>query len=115
MDWDKFLIGTVDECWLKFKTLLLSLEEQFVPLRNTHSKKKLIWMNYKALKSVKKKLKVFSKYKDKTHPAVKRANKKAKSELTKARRLFENLLPISKVIQNHSLHMHEANQSQRYR
>ena len=27
VDWDKFLIGTVDECWLKFKKLLLSLEE----------------------------------------------------------------------------------------
>jgi len=33
---------------------------------------------------VKKLKSFFSKYKDKTHPAVKRANKKAKSELTKA-------------------------------
>jgi len=32
------------------------------------------------------------KYKDKTHPAVKRANKKAKSELTKVRRLYEKKL-----------------------
>jgi len=92
VDWDKFFTGTVDECWLRFKTLLLSLEEQFVPLRNTQSKRKPIWMSYKALKSVKKKLKVFSKYKDKSHPAVQRANKKAKSHLTKARRSFENKL-----------------------
>ena len=90
--WDNFLTGTVDDCWLKFKTLLLSLEEQFVPLRNTLNRKKPIWMNYKALKSVKRKLKVFTKYKDKNHPAVKRANKKAKLELTKARHLFEKKL-----------------------
>jgi len=36
--------------------------------------------------------KVCSKFKDKSHPAVKRANLKAKIELTKARRLFENKL-----------------------
>jgi len=37
----------------------LSLEEQFIPLRKVHKIKKPIWMSYKALKCVKKKIKVF--------------------------------------------------------
>jgi len=91
-DWDALFTGSVEDCWLKFKTLLLSLEERFVPLRKEYKEKKPIWMSYKALKCVKKKIKVFSKYKDKCHPAVKRANKAAKLELTKARRTFEKKL-----------------------
>jgi len=31
VDWVKFLSGTVAKCWLRFR-MLLSLEEQFVPL-----------------------------------------------------------------------------------
>ena len=42
----------------------------------------------KALKCVRKRNKVFAKYKDRTHPAVQKANSKAKAALKKARRLF---------------------------
>jgi hypothetical protein len=49
-------------------------------------------MTYKALKLVLKKRKVFAKYKDRTHPAYKAANNKAKTELRNARRAFEKKL-----------------------
>jgi len=49
-------------------------------------------MSHKALKLVKKKNRVYSKYRDKGHPAVKRANKTAATELRKAKRKFEKKL-----------------------
>ena len=49
-------------------------------------------MSHKALKCVRKKNKVFSKYKDMDHPAVWTANLKAKMALKKARCLFEKKL-----------------------
>jgi len=49
-------------------------------------------MSHKALKLVKKRTAVYSKYKDKDHPAVKKANKTAAAELRKAKRTFERKL-----------------------
>jgi len=46
-------------------------------------------MRRRALKSVRKKRKVYMKYKDISHPAVKAANKSAKSEIRKSKRNFE--------------------------
>ena len=46
-------------------------------------------MSYKALKAVKRKNKVFKKYKDKAHPAIVRANKTATKELKNAKHNFE--------------------------
>jgi len=46
-------------------------------------------MTRKALKSVKKKRKVYMKFKDISHPAVKAANKSAKSEIRRSKRNFE--------------------------
>ena len=57
-----------------------ALKEKFVPVEATNSKKKPIWMTNSAFKSVRKKVKVFAKYKDKSHPAVRSANAKTKSE-----------------------------------
>jgi len=53
---------------------------------------KPMWMSHKALKCVRKKNKVFSRYKDRKHPTVQTANSKAKKELKKARCLFEKKL-----------------------
>jgi len=44
-----------------------------------------------------RKIKVFSKYKDRNHPAVQKANSKAKAALKKVRRLFEKKLASNKV------------------
>jgi len=49
-------------------------------------------MSYKALKCVGKKRKVFAKYNDKDHPAVKQANQISEKELRKAKWNFEKKL-----------------------
>jgi len=49
-------------------------------------------MSYKAFKCVRKKRKLFLKYKDKDHPAVKRANQISEEELRKAKSNFEKKL-----------------------
>ena len=49
-------------------------------------------MTHKALRCVRRKGKVFRKYKDKGHPAVQHANKTARRELRKAEYKFEKKL-----------------------
>ena len=52
-------------------------------------KPKAIWMTHSAVKLVAKKRKVFSKYKDNYHPAVKRADKAATRAVKEAKKQFE--------------------------
>ena len=96
-DWDERMNGDTVLCWQKFKELILNLESKYVPMKSIrlNKRRKPVWMSYKALKCVKKKRKVFSKYKDKDHPAVKRANQISKNELKKARRNFEKMLAMN--------------------
>jgi len=49
-------------------------------------------MSHKALKAVKRKNKLFKKYKDKAHTAIVRANKTATKELKNAKHNFEKKL-----------------------
>ena len=49
-------------------------------------------MSHKALKAVKRKNKLFKKYKDKAHTAIVRANKTATNELKNAKHNFERKL-----------------------
>jgi len=51
--------------------------------------RKPIWMTHKVFRLVQRKNKVFGKYKDTNHPAVKSARKAAKVEVNKACRNFE--------------------------
>jgi len=86
--------STVEEYWNSFKAILAQLEEKFIPTKTYHSDrlKKPVWMTHKSWKSVKRKYKVFSKYKNKDHPAVIAANRTAKKDLRKARMNFEKKL-----------------------
>ena len=65
-----------------------------VPLREIRSvrKPKAIWMTHGAVKLVAKKRKVFAKYKDNYHPAVRRADKAANRAVKKAKKQFEKKL-----------------------
>jgi len=83
-------IDTIN-CWQKFKDLILNLEDEYIPMKKIRPNKwkKPVWMSYKALKCVRKKRKVFAKYKDKDHPAVKRANQISEKEFSKAKWNFE--------------------------
>ena len=92
VDWDDFMSGTTQECWDKLKKLLFDLHNRFIPIKRITAKRsgvQPIWMTRRALKSVRKKRKVYMKYKDISHPAVKAANKSAKSEIRKSKRNFE--------------------------
>ena len=90
INWTSVLTGSVDECWERFKSVLLKLRDKFVPASVVKSKgNKVPWMSYKAAKLVRKKHRVFKKYKDKDHPACKRASRVASCEVEKAKYNFE--------------------------
>lgn len=75
IDWQQ-LFGTlsVEDCWSVFKQSIHDLELQYVPVKFVRpAKPKPIWMSHKALKAVKRRHKVYRKYKDRDHPACKRA------------------------------------------
>jgi len=89
--WDEFMCNDTINCWQKFKDLILNLEDKYIPVKRIrpNKRKKPAWMSYKALKCVRKKRKVFAKYKDKDHPAVKWVNQISEKELSKAKWNFE--------------------------
>ena len=89
MDWCSELNGTADESWLKLRNLLLQLESKHVPLKKMGSRRKAIWMTHKAANLVRRRKRVYSKYKDPLHPAYLNAADQAVSELRKAARNFE--------------------------
>jgi len=94
VDWDRLLSGDTRNCWTIFKTNIQNLEKKYVPLKNVRSKRKAkaIWMTNGAVKLVTKKRKLFAKYKDSYHPAVRRADKQAIRAVKKARKQFEKKL-----------------------
>jgi len=75
--------------------LVHQLEEEYVPLKRSSGKldkKKPTWMPYRALNCVRRKRRVFHKYKDVNHPAVRLACRAARSELRRSRYKFEEKL-----------------------
>jgi len=58
VNWMSVLLGSVEECCSKFKSILLGLWNKFVPVIVDKDKGEVPWMNYKALKCIKKKHKV---------------------------------------------------------
>ena len=55
-------------------------------------RKKEIWLMHKAVKTIKRKYKVYKKYKNSKHPACIRADKKAHKEIRRAKYNFERNL-----------------------
>ena len=94
IDWDTMLTGSANECWTRFKEELQHLEELHIPLRKRKGskRKKPIWMTWRASKLVRRKQRLFAKYRDKDHPSYKSAAKKAKIELRRSRKKFEKQL-----------------------
>ena len=95
IDWDHFMAGTAEECWVRFRDLLSKMVDKYVPLKRVSKRKtvgKPIWMTHKAKKLVSRKRKAYNKYKDSQHPAVKSACKAARVELRNSRRNFEKKL-----------------------
>jgi len=80
------------------KVFCYNLRDRFVPLRilGKYGREKPVWMSYKAWKCVKKKNKVYAKYKDSKHPAYVCIAKETERELQKAKvrseqKLAENI------------------------
>ena len=59
INWTSVLAGSVDECWERFRGVLLNLRDKFVPVSVVKSKGKVPWMSYKAAKLVRKKTQGF--------------------------------------------------------
>ena len=93
-NWDELLVGSTDECWYCFKEVILDLERRYIPLKKCtgNKRKKPMWMTWKASRLVKKKQRLYAKYKNAEHPAYKSAAKEAKRELRHSRRKFEKQL-----------------------
>jgi ribonuclease P/MRP protein subunit RPP40 len=93
-DWNSLLTGTANDCWLAFKHRLDDLRLKYVPVgrRSRHGRTKKVWMTYRAAKYVRKKYRVFAKYKDNKHPAYVAAERKAKQAVKDAKWNFEKKL-----------------------
>jgi len=69
----------------------LELQRRFVPKTNKNGGRvKKIWMSHRAIKLVKKKHRVYRRYSD-SHPAVVRISKKAKAEIVRSKRKFDQI------------------------
>ena len=81
------------DSWNYLRDLLSTLVAKYVPTKANHNgKNKPMWMTYKALRAVKKKHKVFAKYRNRKHPVYQKATKIAKHEIKAARLNFETKL-----------------------
>ena len=73
---------------------MLELQRRFVPkMTNKNGGRiKKNWMSHRAIKLVKKKHRVYRRYRDNSHPAVLRITKNAKCEIVRSKRKFERKL-----------------------
>ena len=94
VDWDSLFVGNTEISWNKFKNLILSLADANIPKVTVtgNRQSKPIWLTNKGLRLIKKKRKIFEKYRDKNHPACIKANKATSKAIRKARRDFEKSL-----------------------
>ena len=91
INWEEYLVGDTEHRWQLFKDLLVQLQRSHIPVKTRRKKaaKKAVWLDWKAVAAVNKKRRVYRKYNDNNHPAVKVQNKRAQYELRRARRKFE--------------------------
>ena len=96
IDWNVLLDQlTAEESWIVFKDKLEYVEEKYIPLKRSHTRRrKPPWMTHKTVKVVANQRKVYGKYKDVTHPAYRQAQRKAKAQIRKDKKEFEKKLAI---------------------
>ena len=110
-NWEVVLQGDANQDWILFKERVLELEKQYVPIRLHRVKKKNIWMTRKAVEAVNKKRQIYSRYRQDDHPAVKKANAKAKKAVKKAKKNFEKKLAANIKKDNKSFYAYVRNKS----
>ena len=91
INWNDYLVGDTEQRWQVFKDLLVQLQRTHIPVKTfrKNAVKKAVWLDRKAVAAVRRKRRVYCKYKDNNHPAVKTQNKRARSELKRAKWKFE--------------------------
>ena len=91
-DWNKQLTGNIHDSWDAFKAKLEEIDSS-IPLKvEKHRRAKPLWLSYSALRAIKKKYQTYAKYRDKTHPAVIRANTLASTAVRKSKQRYEEKL-----------------------
>jgi len=60
VDWNSLMSGSVHESWCQFKQIVLSLEQEYIPLKTSIRKEDPKWMTHKALKLVKRKKSLYT-------------------------------------------------------
>jgi len=69
--------GSLEDCWLKFKTALTYWQRRFIALVKYRMNSKVPWLNYMAFTSIKRSSRpTYRKYKESTHPACRQASRK---------------------------------------
>ena len=79
--------------WMSFRDSLLKVEMENVPAASvTDRRRRSMWMDKTAIAAVRRRQKMFSKYKNSNHPAYIRAEKEARISIKQARKSFESKL-----------------------
>lgn len=80
---------SMEEAWTVFRDKLQEVEQKYIPLKKAGKRKKPIWLTYKAISAVKRKHRIYRKYRSNDHPACKAASMEANKEIRRARWSFE--------------------------
>ena len=114
VDWP-MLLGSrpMEDAWLRFKRIYNNLEDRYIPMKRstTCSRKKPKWLNNKAINMVKKKHRVFRKYRRNDHPACVAASRDASSAVRKAKYAFEKKLADNIKSDNKSFYAYARSKS----
>jgi len=83
----------VDSKWTRFKKALQTVKGECVPLKTTSNKRRnAMWIDRVTMSSVKRKYRVYSKYKNDRHPAYVKAMELARASVKEEKRKFEHKL-----------------------
>ena len=82
VDWNsEFEVNSIEHNWSLFKKRILEVQDKYIPVKKSHnSRKKPIWMSYRALKAVSNRRRVYRKYKGSTHPSMCTGNEDRKKK-----------------------------------
>jgi hypothetical protein len=114
VDWP-MLLGSrpMEDAWLRFKRIYNNLEDRYIPMKRstTGGRKKPKWLSNKAINMVKKKHRVFRKYRRNDHPACVAASRDASSAVRKAKYAFEKKLADNIKSDNKSFYAYVRSKS----
>ena len=89
----EILQGSINQQWNSFKKLLEELIQQHIPTKSIDDTKrrKAPWLSHKAVKLVRRKHRVYARYKGDSHPAYQSTAKEADKKVRRAKYNYEKL------------------------